>query len=233
MAGYLRQLAEQAMRPAPGLRSAATAAYPPEPVLPVDEPVAAPMPGFVSTDPPEFAGTRPESSRRARRDEGATLAKPGPGIPTTGETVRAAIHPRPSRAAPESAAFTTRAAGRCQTSPTPERQTMGGRHPAPLAPRTNARDPLHDRSSARTAPVAGTRLSPASRPPHETLSGQAAARARTDTSHRAPAPDIHIHIGRIELSAGNPPAPTRRTAAKGAGPMTLDAYLRQRGRKSP
>ena len=63
------------------------------------------------------------------------------------------------------------------------------------------------------------------------------ARRMDDALERAPAalepspPDVHIHIGRIELTAVPEPATPRptRTAKK---PMTLDEYLERRGGRS-
>jgi hypothetical protein len=53
------------------------------------------------------------------------------------------------------------------------------------------------------------------------------------SSFEAPAPaDVHIHIGRVELTAVAPAAPGRREPATGAKkPMSLDDYLRQRSRR--
>jgi hypothetical protein len=44
----------------------------------------------------------------------------------------------------------------------------------------------------------------------------------------APVPDVHIHIGRIELTAVTAAAPRRERAAAPHKPMTLDEYLRRR-----
>jgi hypothetical protein len=50
----------------------------------------------------------------------------------------------------------------------------------------------------------------------------------------SPAPDVHIHIGRIELTAIAPAAPARReSTANAKKPMSLEEYLRRRsGRPS-
>jgi hypothetical protein len=50
----------------------------------------------------------------------------------------------------------------------------------------------------------------------------------------SPAPDVHIHIGRVELTAATPAAPPRReSAANAKKPMSLEEYLRRRsGRPS-
>jgi hypothetical protein len=42
------------------------------------------------------------------------------------------------------------------------------------------------------------------------------------------APDVHIHIGRIELTAVAPPAPPRRQQAAARAAMPLDEYLQRR-----
>ncbi|TPQ34855.1 hypothetical protein C2U70_16020 [Bradyrhizobium guangdongense] len=56
---------------------------------------------------------------------------------------------------------------------------------------------------------------------------------RPSRSDAAPPPDVHIHIGRVELTAITPAAtPARREPAAAAKkPMSLDEYLRQRGRR--
>jgi hypothetical protein len=47
------------------------------------------------------------------------------------------------------------------------------------------------------------------------------------------APDVHIHIGRVELTAIAPAAPRRESAANAKKPMSLEEYLRRRsGRPS-
>jgi hypothetical protein len=47
-------------------------------------------------------------------------------------------------------------------------------------------------------------------------------------------PDVHIHIGRVELTAVTAPAPARRaTVPQAKQPMSLDEYLQQRKRKTP
>jgi hypothetical protein len=50
----------------------------------------------------------------------------------------------------------------------------------------------------------------------------------------SPAPDVHIHIGRVELTAiAAAAAPRRESAANAKKPMSLEEYLRRRnGRPS-
>jgi hypothetical protein len=42
--------------------------------------------------------------------------------------------------------------------------------------------------------------------------------------------EVHIHIGRIEVTAVHEAAPPRRLPAPRPSPMSLDAYLAKRGR---
>jgi hypothetical protein len=60
--------------------------------------------------------------------------------------------------------------------------------------------------------------------------------AREETRVRpmpAPAPDVHIHIGRVELSAIVSPEPRSETAPAAQKPMSLDEYLRRERRRTP
>lgn len=61
----------------------------------------------------------------------------------------------------------------------------------------------------------------------------AAARAAQALAVEAPepAPDVHIHIGRIELTALTAPAPRRAAGAPAHKPMSLDDYLGRRNRE--
>ena len=42
------------------------------------------------------------------------------------------------------------------------------------------------------------------------------------------APEVHVHIGRIEVTAHRPAQPAARKASSIPAPMTLDAYLARR-----
>jgi hypothetical protein len=93
-------------------------------------------------------------------------------------------------------------------------------------PRDGARVAVHQviadtprRQSARPVPRA-TRLG---RRGPERVAAEPAADAPL------PPPDVHIHIGRVELTAIAPPQPARREAANTRKPMSLDEYLRRRG----
>ncbi len=60
------------------------------------------------------------------------------------------------------------------------------------------------------------------------------ARARHAIVREPAAPDVHIHINRIELTALTAPTPTRRgSGSQPHKPMSLDEYLQQRKRRTP
>lgn len=90
----------------------------------------------------------------------------------------------------------------------------------------DARDPApeHRRDSSVTARAP----SPKSTRPESTRRGE------PNPITPAPAvPDVHIHIGRVELTALQPPAPRPPPRREEKKPMSLEEYLRQRdGRRS-
>lgn len=71
-------------------------------------------------------------------------------------------------------------------------------------------------------------------PPAARDNRRAAAAEQQQTQQiAAPPPDVHIHIGRIEVSAVMPPAPQRRGPPAAAKPiLSLDDYLQQRRKRS-
>jgi hypothetical protein len=88
--------------------------------------------------------------------------------------------------------------------------------PVEAAPEPEHRSPLASRDGRE-------RLAPLRPPPR--------AERERRAEILAPAPDVHIHIGRVELTALAPPVPSRReTASAARKPMSLDEYLRKRNR---
>lgn len=67
------------------------------------------------------------------------------------------------------------------------------------------------------------------------LSPRAAAPAREAAgfTRPAPVPDVHIHIGRVELTAVTAPPPRRERAPAPNNRMSLDEYLRRRNGGAP
>jgi hypothetical protein len=85
--------------------------------------------------------------------------------------------------------------------------------PAPLISAEHASQPQAVSSTNRAKPT-----STSGRPP-----------ARTSPSQTAAADEIHIHIGRIEVTAVHePPTPASHRKPKGREPMSLDDYLAKR-----
>lgn len=73
--------------------------------------------------------------------------------------------------------------------------------------------------------------------PPEPVTAPYAASASTPIANNRPAPasasepaEVHVHIGRIEVTAVQAPDPPRRPARSGQAPMSLDAYLAKRQR---
>jgi hypothetical protein len=94
----------------------------------------------------------------------------------------------------------------------------------PAAPTARAAD-------QRQAPRISTPLRPAAiaaRAP--VASGTPRMESRSDAE--PPAPEVHIHIGRIELTAAAaPPAAKKPREARTRRAMSLDEYLQQRSRR--
>jgi hypothetical protein len=236
MARYLRQLAEQAIGPAPALRSAMAAAFAPEPAVAGDEvdPILAPALATEGPRTTEAVVSEPRSLRTIAASPDSPSKSPDtkPAGAVIATTTAASGNPPPSAGDHEPAPATARgpappAAGR-------NRPSISSRRAPSVA--TTERPPHGEQaitsSTEPSSPTAGATLRPAPPPVREGQARPAAARARVEPA-AAQAPDIHIHIGRIELTAATPAAAAKRTAAPGAKPMTLDAYLRQRGRKAP
>ncbi len=231
MAGYLRQLAEQALGPTPALRSAAAAAYSPLP--PLEEVGLATLPGFVSTDVPADGARIFVPQRMAQRDEGVVPSRPGAASSSDPSARRVPTQALPTSTAPAPvapAAFPQQSAPRKPAPGFSEHLPSRRRASTLSSERAAAVDPPPKPNPGIPAPDAQKSLSPAPHRPQEVQPRQATQRNRTGG---VAVPDIHIHIGRIELTAGGAQTPAKRAAAKGTGPMTLDAYLRQRGRRSP
>lgn len=233
MARYLRQLAEQAIRPANALRSAATAAFAPEPAAQADEadPVVTPT---LATDArsAEAGVLNPGSLRTVAVSPGSPSKSPDAGPAAAAAITAASKHPAPVVDDHAPAAMTARAPA--QPAAARGAAAISNRRAAPVE---SGDRPAQGEQAARasaepSSPPAGTTLTPAPRPARENQARPAATRARAEPAAAQP-PDIHIHIGRIELTAAAPAAAAKLTAAPGARPMTLDAYLRQRGRKAP
>jgi hypothetical protein len=96
----------------------------------------------------------------------------------------------------------------------------------------------HESSPSRAARLSDepSLLMPAAAAPAKSQRQPGASPARTNPSAAArdaaseSATEVHIHIGRIDVTAVHEPAPPRRTPPKSPAPMSLDSYLAKRGR---
>jgi hypothetical protein len=95
------------------------------------------------------------------------------------------------------------------------------------ADRRVVREPEPTSARRAESPRPHAESSPARRTPERNVRH----RAEAERAQAAP-PDVHIHIGRIELTAVTAPAPTRRERPAATKPaMSLDEYLQLRNRK--
>lgn len=227
MGGYFRQLAEQALGVSPRLR----------PVIAprgMDGDAGEPDEALHPEHRPTHAATIP--SAIGRRD----VQHPAQRVPRAPLQVDAEAAPSPSPVAGSSEDAseprTPASPGEGTVSDRGAQPAMHERHssqshaaspkPTPTAGHTEALQYRAAPAAGRTAPSprlagAATLRTPPSQPRRD-------GPARRATTVPAPAPEVHIHIGRIELTAVNPaPAPKRDTGHR--KPMTLDEYLGGRG----
>jgi len=234
MSSLLRNLASQAlslppaMRPAARLRAGASSVQ--DEVVQEHEPVMAPKHG--TTEQPQV------------EDVHERTPKAPPSSPTTRSTT---FEREPSQAQrPTDRPLRTSLA-------TPEAPDYGDRLEAvPVAPIAPPRDPWL--ADPLTKPASPLRASPEidaddssgvtptvirsarqrTRSREAPARFEVSARARERIVQERAAPDVHIHINRVELTALTAPAPSRRApASPPKQPMSLDQYLQQRRRKTP
>lgn len=154
--------------------------------------------------------------RLLRPEIPAPLPVPGPvsvSVPTPMFDATPPPPPRPTVLAPADDAPTadgrrpdarnTRSTGR-------DRDATSAADPAPLLP-----------DGPRPAPLAAVTPPPSDR--RGALPGIGATSNDADT-------EVHIHIGRIDVTAVQEAPPPRRRAAPAPAPLSLDGYLAQRGR---
>ena len=136
---------------------------------------------------------------------------------TIGKAADPVEHPIPNHA-PHA---TPTQEARLGTSPPRATRSAADADPPPLLPSRRA-----DGSTATqpaTARAAAAIAMP--RPPHAL---PALRQSATSAAHPAEATEVHVHIGRIEVTAVAAPQPAQRPARERTQPMSLDAYLQQR-----
>ncbi|MFC3284033.1 hypothetical protein [Litchfieldella rifensis] len=250
MSGLLRRLARQATGQAPA-RVHAPARLPyhaaPDPLSEeASSPLTTPAPRGTDTPHPADATPAPMTASTTA-DTSAPIAPPPP--PLIGEAPRGDVSdptpadtetpttvrttPAPSDAAPIAAQATP---------PGPEEtpDAWDARiEPASVAHRREAAE--MPTSKAPDVAAASTRDTPyppepERQAPPEALLPPLVDRPLTPRSTAAATPslaadsaaEVHVHIGRIEVTAVQEPAPTKRPSKRGPSPMSLDEYLASR-----
>lgn len=229
MAGYFLRLAEAVLSPAPGLRPLAAATASPSPLVVEDEAMALPAPDLANGMAPASAGPKPAPDPRDASEPGSELrvapvAEPSHAVrsreeasrPTTTAPARSAPIPLSAKEADPSMR-TAPSAIPLGHGDTPEPAPFTAAPPLKALARTPAADSQRPRQAATDPrPV---RARPAREP-------------RADRAPVAAAPEVHIHIGRIELTAVAPPKQERKETASARKPLSLDEYLRHRDGRS-
>lgn len=245
MSGLLRQLVGQALSQRPGLRPAVRLRpdLMPEPESPqtLDSqsltltPNPNPNPNQVQTEALTLEQTMDADSvlHSEQLSKGmvsrpaSPMFKPEAASKTLRESIQAISHPpSPSRAKPvraqiESNHFDIADAGSAANSQAAinEATSSLSRQINPIAQRTIAAAQAQQEQSLAIMP--------------KRAESAGATNERRQLPAQLAAPDVHIHIGRIELTALNTPPPSRRERSTGATQTsTLDNYLQRRGRKS-
>lgn len=260
MTGLFRRLARQALgRPQPTVRSMARLPFqaPPEWRETDEAAVAAgaqnaPLPDDLQAVPaeaperpvappaaaPDMPAARPRTGRYARAPS-PTAAAPTHAIPApvaSPAARRADIeHGRAERRLPSERGPFSAPAADAPDSPGGERLGAGEAAVTAQRPTPPAR-PVRAAAEPSPAPLlpADTPASPARTAERRpTATAAPAARAKVPAADGAAAPaEVHIHIGRIEVTA-MPEAPAPKRARKaGSAPLSLDDYLARRQRRS-
>jgi len=218
MTGFLHSLVARGSTPGPRLRPIAAPfagsrfSASPQDALEIDPEIPASA-TTVDTQPPVMAPrstTLSPGSNEVQRRGPLTLA----------EAITRLTDPDSTRAREPQATASLEPPRHPTSSPPP---------PAEPAARTRSR-----RDAVANSAAAETRIKPttAASPVMRTAVPGRIAHPRAEHSRRGQesAPDVHIHIGRIELTAIAPP-PQRRQPAAAKAAMPLDEYLqRQNGR---
>lgn len=222
-----------AMSPTPAAADHATSAVPPPgassgPQSAVaDDASRSAIDSDLSDEPgigPSLDARPPSSSRPSSVHPPSRPADPLPAALMPASPARRPTPPGASAGTPEAAEKTTSTSARGTLSFAFE--------PAPTsaAPQAHAPDPPATRSAnARTLPDA--LLPPFRQGAHSTLSSPAAASTQHTPAATESTTEVHVHIGRIEVTAMQPPATPRPAARTGRPPMSLDEYLARRERR--
>lgn len=227
MGGSFRQLAEKALHPAPQLHPVALASYGREPRRDASKEQVWPdtTHGMRTADHDQAETSSQQHSHMPSKQPRAVGQPPALMEAEQGEHQTGA---RPFSQHPQDDAQTplTRDHARPQESAQgQQRDHLGAMltpSSSPLRPSISHQD--HTASPLRPISVVASRPSP----PQARKEVNAQARREAEA-----APEVHIHIGRIELTAVTPPLAGKRESAATKKPMSLDEYLQRQSRRAP
>lgn len=224
MSGYFHSVAAMAATPGPRVRPITTP-FATAPPLKTPEPVEIDAEAAAAESRP-FAAVSDSPSRTAGQVERSPRLRSQPTAAEIAERLSAVTPEAPTanRPADESVA---RVEPRASRPP----QRIDTRVVAPAA-RSSERVPAEPRE--RQARDDRSRITPAraaAAPPHAAIALDGRGRRHEPVRDNSPA-DVHIHIGRIELTAVVPPAPPSRPKPAAKPAMTLDDYLERRNRRA-
>jgi hypothetical protein len=231
MSGFLHRLAAQALGQAPEIRPPARqrwgAGANGAREIAAQETAASPSLERTEMEEAPVAATAPDIADEAFGQPMARATRPG-AAPQATIQVTSARHsetsvaaPRPSDKLGPVAPPVRRAEALVERGePHAERgSAVSARASRDVPPRTEPARREEARVVTREAPAIAMPRAPAA---------DAAHRPAGEAAHHTP--DVHIHIGRVELTALTPPAPPRREPA--AKRVSLDDYLRRSNRTS-
>lgn len=245
MAGYFRRIAEQALQPTLLVHSAAALPYSPVPEPLPDEPeiLSTLTSGRFERD--EEPAVRSLGGQPASRLGSPAVHAPSPrsvgmtasgDVPSAQDASRFSPQPEqglflPTYAAPLQAALaaeshlarlhaaqTTGLRTTIVTAAAAKPESPSGKMAAKPSSRESALRP--EKTPSRQT---STALTQAPRP-----HSRSEIATRRPSADAEPAPEVHIHIGRIELTAVSPSTAPRRESAPTKKPMSLDEYLQRR-----
>lgn len=227
MAGFFRQLAEQVLQPAPQLHSAAALPFA---RLPFASAAEAPIEATGDARPDTRhvdEGGNPVFSERSRAITPLTRI--------TTERTKTRTEQNPSIAKGKNESLPVRRAVKSPLLKSARPLVRPRRRPTLKALAVAKRDPAAaaagERKSSHHAPATSKTKSPPRRPTvvaKRTLRPPVRPKPAAQRNVVAPAtPEVHIHIGRIELTAAPVAAPKRESAPM-TKPMSLAEYLRQK-----
>jgi hypothetical protein len=248
MTGFLQRLAERATGAAHPLRRVASTLFAPPLVEETEQPVDAVMAARVDAAPSPIAKVAARPAQAGRNSAQSVTER---SVRTGEPGIEEAVHH----------ALTTRNTGEIETPGEISLGQPAGNMPpmlvpraantvqssaAETAPKSESLPPAHQdmgaehRESLRPVPAAPARIElllplaqPAREPFRTTASANITHQGRLSSGMVEETTEVHVSIGRIEVTAVHEPAPTKPPAPRRNAPMSLDDYLAKRHRGRP